>query len=685
LVGETARTRWREMGERSRLRVPFEEAEMAERTMQASQEFVYVRTYARWLEAEGRRELSWGETVDRYLGYMKGRYGEKVPEKVWGRIEGQMKALGTVGSMRATWTAGEALDENHISAYNCAYLPYVDLRCVAEHLYILMHGTGVGFGTERADIEQMPVVAYQTSAGRGVHVVRDSKEGWAEALLVGLEAWFAGEDLEFDYSEVRKRGARLKKFGGRASGPEPLKKLLDFVRDIVLKAQGRKLSSIEWLDIGNMVGEVVVVGGVRRSAEINFSDLDDAAIRDAKVHPFPVHRYMSNNSAVYREKPSVVEFMREWTSLAASGSGERGIFNEWAVKQHLEKHAPKRQFVSGMRTNPCGEILLRPFQFCNLSEVVVRADDTFDDLVEKIEAAVWLGTMQAGLTDFKWLRPEWKRNCEEEALLGVSLTGQMDNVRLMSEEKLDILKAYARKVNKKAAKAIGINESAAITTGKPSGTVSQLALCGSGAHPWHDPYYLRRYRISATDPVFKMLKAQGFQFVPENGQGPKAVADKRAAKLAEGWTEEQAALLVPDWSEDQVSTWVVGFPTKAPEGAVTRHDMDCIAQLEWYLKLTRHWCEHNQSITVYVRDEEWLKVGAWVYDHFDEMVGVSFLPHSGGIYELAPYETISQEQYEALSAVMPKADWSQLPLYERMDETEGAKTLACTGNACELV
>jgi ribonucleoside-triphosphate reductase len=604
---------------------------------------------------------------------------------VWGKIERQMKGLGVVGSMRATWTAGEALDENHISAYNCAYLPYVDLKCVAEHLYILMHGTGVGFSTEREFIEKMPVVAYQTSAGRGVHVVKDSKEGWAEALLAGLETWFGGEDIEFDYSEVRKRGARLKKFGGRASGPEPLKKLLDFVRGIVLGAQGRLLSSLEWLDIGNMVGEVVVVGGVRRSAEINFSDLDDAAIRTAKVHPFPVHRYMSNNSAVYREKPTVVEFMREWTSLAESGSGERGIFNEWAVKQHFEKHTKKRTFTAGMRTNPCGEIILRPFGFCNLSEVVIRSEDTFDDLVEKVEVAVWLGTMQAGLTDFKWIRPEWKKNCEEEALLGVSLTGQMDNANLMSEEKLDILKAYARKVNKKAAKAIGINESAAITTGKPSGTVSQLALCGSGAHPWHDKFYIRRYRISATDPVFKMMREQGFVFVPENGQGPEIVAEKRAKAVAEGWTTEQAVLLHADWDESQVSTWVVEFPVKAPEGAVTRHEMDCIKQLEWYLKLVRHWCEHNQSITVYVKDEEWFKVGAWVYDHFDELVGVSFLPYDGGIYKLAPYETISQERYEKLAADAKKIDWSQLPTYERMDQTEGAKTLACTGNACELV
>jgi ribonucleoside-diphosphate reductase alpha chain len=654
--------------------------------MQPSQQFVYMRTYARWLPEENRRELSWGESVDRYLGYMKGKYEDKVPAKIWKKAEKHLKELGAVGSMRATWTAGPALDTNHISAYNCAYLAYTDLRAVAEHLFVLMHGTGVGFSTEHEYIDQMPEVPFQTSDGAGIYVVDDSKEGWAEALLAGLNAWFAGKDIEFDYSQIRPRGARLKKFGGRASGPDPLRKLLDFTRDVVLKAQGRKLTSIEWLDIGNMLGEVVVVGGVRRSAEINFSDLDDDAIRHAKDYPFPPHRYMSNNSAVYKQKPSVVEFMKEWTALAASGSGERGIFNVYAVEKHLSKHGKRRDFRSGLRTNPCGEILLRPFEFCNLTEVVVRPEDSFDDLVEKVEVSVWLGTMQAGLTDFKWLRPEWRKNCEEEALLGVSLTGQMDNVKLMTEEKLEILKAYAVKTNKKAAKALGINVSAAITTGKPSGTVSQLALCGSGAHPWYDPWYIRRYRISATDPIFRMMRDQGFVFVPENGQGPnvKLLNEKRAALREEGWSESQIQSMAPDWDESQVNTWVVEFPTKAPEGAITRHDMGCIDQLEWYLKMVRHWCEHNQSITVYVKDDEWLKVGAWVYDHFEELVGVSFLPHSGGIYSLAPYETITKEQYEEMVSKLPAIDWSKLPQYEIDDTTEGAKTLACAGNACEL-
>lgn len=652
--------------------------------MQPSQQFVYMRTYARWIPEENRRELSWQESANRYLNYMKGKYGDKVPATIWKKAEKQLHNLGTVGSMRATWTAGDALDTNHISAYNCAYLAYTDLRAVAEHLFVLMHGTGVGFSTEKEYIEQMPVVPYQSSDGAGIYVVEDSKEGWADALFAGLKAWFSGKDIEFDYSKIRPRGARLKKFGGRASGPDPLRKLLDFTRDIILKAQGRKLTSLEWLDVGNMLGEVVVVGGVRRSAEINFSDLDDEAIRNAKVFPFPVHRYMSNNSAVYKEKPSVVEFMKEWTALAASGSGERGIFNIYAVEKHLEKHAKRREFRDGLRTNPCGEILLRPFQFCNLSEVIVRSEDTFDDLLDKVEVAVWLGTMQAGLTDFKWLRPEWKRNCDEEALLGVSLTGQMDNIKLMTDEKLEILKGYAIKVNKKAAKAIGINASVAITTGKPSGTVSQLALCGSGAHPWHDKFYIRRYRISATDPVFKMMRAQGFKFVPENGQGPEAVEVQRAKLREEGWAESQILALAPEWHESQVNTWVVEFPTKAPEGAVTRDEVDCIGQLEWYLKMARHWCEHNQSITVYIKDSEWLKVGAWVYDHFEELVGVSFLPHDGGIYSLAPYETITEEKYNKMLKELPEVDWSQLTKYELDDTTEGAKTLACVGNSCEV-
>jgi ribonucleoside-diphosphate reductase alpha chain len=652
--------------------------------MQPSQQFVYMRTYARWIPEENRRELSWQESADRYLRYLKGKYGDKVPSTIWKKVEKQLHGLGTVGSMRATWTAGDALDTNHISAYNCAYLAYTDIRAVAEHLFVLMHGTGVGFSTEKEYIDLMPAVPKQTSDGAGVYVVEVCKEGWADALLAGLNAWFSGKDIEFDYSKIRPRGARLKKFGGRASGPDPLRKLLDFTRDMVLKAQGRKLTSIEWLDIGNMLGEVVVVGGVRRSAEINFSDLDDDDIRNAKTGSFPVHRYMSNNSAVYKQKPSVVEFMREWTSLAASGSGERGIFNVYAVEKHLNKHTKRREFRSGLRTNPCGEILLRPFQFCNLSEVIVRPEDSFDDLLDKMEVAVWLGTMQAGLTDFKWLRPEWKKNCEEEALLGVSLTGQMDNIKLMTEEKLEILKGYAIKVNKKAAKAIGINASVAITTGKPSGTVSQLALCGSGAHPWHDKFYIRRYRISATDPVYRMMRDQGFRFVPENGQGPEAVETKRAKLREEGWAESQISALAPDWDESQVNTWVVEFPTKAPEGAITRHEVDCIGQLEWYLKMVRHWCEHNQSITIYVKDSEWLKVGAWVYDHFEELVGVSFLNHNGGIYSLAPYETITEEQYNKMLKELPEVDWSKLPQYELDDTTEGAKTLACVGNSCEM-
>jgi ribonucleoside-triphosphate reductase len=652
--------------------------------MQPSQQFVYVRTYARWLPDLERRELSWEETVDRYLSFMRGTYGDKVPAKVWDKIAKHMKELGSVGSMRATWTAGSALSENHISAYNCAYLPYIDLKAVAEHLYILMHGTGVGFSTEKEYIDQMPEVPMQSSAGAGVHVVADSKEGWAEALHFGLSAWFLGLDAEFDYSQVRPRGARLKKFGGRASGPDPLKKLLEFVRATIMGAQGRKLTSLEWLDIGNMIGEVVVVGGVRRSAEINFSDLNDQLIRDAKKHPFPVHRYMSNNSVAYKVKPSVVEFMKEWTALAESGSGERGIFNLHAIENHLAKHAKRRKFDADFRSNPCGEIILRPFQFCNLSEIIVRSDDDFDNLIEKVEVATWLGTMQAGLTDFKWLRPEWKKNCEEEALLGVSLTGQMDNMELMTPEKLAILKAYAVKVNAKAAAAIGINASAAITTGKPSGTVSQLALCGSGAHPWYDQYFIRRYRISATDPVFRMLRDQGFKFVPENGQGPLDVERRRHALMGEGWSPSQIEALAPAWTEEQVNTWVVEFPTEAPQGAVTRHEVSCIDQLEWYLRIMKHWCEHNQSITVYVKDDEWLKVGAWVYDHFEELVGVSFLPYDGGNYTLAPYETITKAEYFLLKGRQPEIDWSQLPVYEKMDMTEGAKTLACTGNTCEM-
>jgi ribonucleoside-triphosphate reductase len=651
-------------------------------TLSPSQQFVYVSRYSRWIEAEGRREVVWPETTKRYFDFFKDRLNGDVPKKIWTLAESLVNEMGTMPSMRAVWGAGDALKENHIIGYNCCYLPFQDLRCPVELFYILMCGTGVGFSVEKRYIDQIPTVPMQTGAGAGVHVVGDSREGWADSLDALFRALWDGKDIQFDYSLVRPRGSRLKRMGGRASGPEPLKKLHDFTRALLLRAQGRKVNSEEWLDIGNVIGDVVVVGGVRRSSEITFSDLDDDLIRHAKDGAFPPHRYNSNNSAVYNSKPDSITFMREWASLAASGRGERGFFNLAAVRNQLPT---RRKFTDELRTNPCGEILLRPFQFCNLSEVVVRATDDFDDLIAKVKVAVWLGAMQSTLTDFPYIRPLFKKNCEEERLLGVSLTGQMDHPALMTEEKLQILKKYAIKEGKKAAAALGINFSAAITTGKPSGTVSQLVDSASGMGKRYAPYYFRRYRLSGTDPLYAMMKAQGMEFLPENGQGPESVEEKRKDMVERyGRTKAEAKLLIPDWDVKTVETWVCKYPIKAPKGALTNKDGNAIEDLEWYLKMRKNWCEHNQSVTIYVRDEEWMRVGAWVYDHFDDLVGVAFLPLDTHVYPQAPYEEITKEQYEKALAELPNIDYYQLSKYELEDGTMGAKELACSAGSCEI-
>ena len=660
-----------------------------------AQEFVYVRSYARWNDEKARREL-YPESVERYFNFMKSRFSEKVPKKVWQRCEEAVLAMEAMPSMRALWAAGPALEQNNITGYNCACVAFYDLQSVVELFYILMCGTGVGFSIEGRYIDQMPSVKLQTSGGRGVHVVGDSREGWASALQMGLETWFAGEDVEFDYSRVRPRGARLKTMGGRASGPDPLKRLLVFVRELLLRAQGRKLTSVEWLDVGNIIGEVVVVGGIRRTSEISLSDLNDEGMRHAKdftLGPVPEHRKLSNNSAVYFERPDMVTFLKEWSALAASGSGERGIYNVKAAmaaspRRAIDKLGRKwEEWGIHLRPNPCSEIhlnLLLGGEFCNLTEVVVRSYDTFSTLAEKVKSAVWMGAMQACLTDFPFIRSGFKKTCEEERLLGVSLTGQMDNPRLVTEDRLDDLKDVAIRECRKACRALGINMSAAITCGKPSGTLSQLANCASGCHPRYARWYIRRYRISAADPLFQMMRAQGVRFVPENGQGPDAVEDRRAVLLAKGRSKNESKLLVPDWNEGSVQTWVCEFPEAAPTKAITRDQVTALDQLEWYLKLKKHWCEHNQSITVYVRDEEWLKVGAWVYDHFDDICGIAFLPYDGGNYKLMPYEEITEKEFERRVKEFPKIDYSQLSKYELEDNTTGAQQLACASGGCEL-
>lgn len=1221
--------------------------------MTPAQEFVFHRTYARWLEQEKRRE-TYPEMVDRYMCFFEDRFGDKVSDKIWNLLRKSFLDMKTMPSMRAAWAAGDALATNHITAYNCCALVFKDLRSVAEMFYILMCGTGVGFSVEKEFISLMPHVAPFKGQHLGIHVIPDSREGWADAVLMGLETWFAGKDIDFDYSKIRPKGSRLKTMGGRASGPDPLMKLVSFLKTTILSAQGRQLTSLEWLDVGNMLGEVTEVGGVRRAAEISFSDLEDEAIRFAKHPPYPVYRSQSNNTAVYKTKPDAGTFLKEWQALVSSHSGERGIFNLEAAwnssprrMEGLDK-AKLSHLKYGMRTNPCAEINLlasegefcvagdtplitqtgiypiaslqgqkvnvwngkkwseveprktgsnrklyrvhlsdgsyldctghhrfsvklehestyypldvdtmreglslygrqynceptviqkfmghetlslssgkrffvlsasfndaKEMQLmftangvsskieeedtetgtewfveitpstspvyvhdinelpglhdtycfeeheehkavfgnvltyqCNLSEIVVRNTDAWDDILDKAEAAVWFGAMQACLTDFPYIRSSFKKTCDMERLLGVSLTGQMDNPELMTAEKLQILKNWVLKTTKKACKALGVNMSAAVTTGKPSGcrpwdaltvtdkgiltleellvdhkqgetwspmkeavsviqgdqanrilrtydngsaesleielsyglsiqsttnhmwsvrgqwvvtsdlkvgdvldvipgsyqekrssilhpqlhdtkgnpihymnadlawllgylwgnntivsyadgticmveekldvieklrqvlkdtfdvsstcerslaasrldfkapylwewlnkvdtwgsliplcvresskehilafiagvfdfngsvvengfeekfsissrnwlcpsfrhlqlvswsvgialymsgdyvvyslghtdtgsvacladhsvlvekygnlymhgqdllpvmpvgtvesinrlgwiptydievenehwylngpvkshnTVSQLVNCSSGAHPRYAKYYIRRYRISATDPLFYLLRDQGVPFSPENGQRPqdvKKVQEEywlRTAQSHPDWEKSQIDKEVlrvhPDWTEDMVTKWVVSFPEKSPDSCLTRHDVTALDQLEWYLKVKRNWCEHNQSITVYVRDEEWLDVGAWVYKHFDDITGISFLPYDGGSYEQAPYEELTEEQYMEMVKTFPTIDYSALSYYEMEDNTVGARTFACTANGCEL-
>lgn len=618
-----------------------------------SSEFVYTRTYSRWIDDLNRRE-TWPETVDRVINFLKEERGDKVPEKVFKKLRKYMLSFDVLPSMRLVWAAGPAAKSDSTALYNCSFLPVDSVESFAETLYILMQGTGVGYSVQSKFTEKLPIVSKVDYSARMINKIQisDDKKGWADSVKELMFALYKGEDIEFDYSIIRPKGARLKTMGGRASGPEPLVKLHAFIRDVFSKAQGRKLTPLECSDIMNEIAEIVVVGGVRRSSEICLSDLDSEEMRSAKDWPFPPRRFMSNNSAVYEEKPSAVKFLKEWTSLAASGTGERGIFNLSGAR----KTAPKRRnssMISG--TNPCGEIMLRENSFCNLSTIIVKENDDLDTLLDKAETASWIGTIQSSFTHFPYLRSVWKENCEEERLLGVSVSGQMDNPAILTADALKAMKTKAIKINKRAAKTLGINESAAITSVKPEGTSSQLTNSGSGLHVWYSPYFIRRYRISGTDPLYRLMRDSGFEFKPENGQ-----------------TEENA------------QTWVVSFPVKAPETAKFRKDVTAIDQLEWYKHVQTNWCEHNASCTIYVKENEWLEVGNWVYQNWDIINGVSFLPYDGGHYEQAPYEEITEEKYNKLLKLLPKIDYSLLSTYEKEDSTEGAKSYACVGDKCEL-
>ena len=628
------------------------------------QNFIALSRYARWKEDEQRRE-TWGETVTRYFDYMSSHLlsnnGYKLPDSLRGELEEAVLNQSIMPSMRALMTAGPALDRCHVGGYNCSYVPVDSPRAFDESMYILMCGTGVGFSVERHCIEKLPMVSEEFHDTDTVIKVGDSRPGWAKSLKELIAMLYSGQVPKFDVSEVRPAGARLKTFGGRASGPQPLVELFEFCIQKFKSAAGRRLYPIECHDIMCKIGEVVVVGGVRRSALISLSNLNDDQMAHAKSGQWwenEGQRALANNSVAYKQKPEMGTFMREWLSLYDSKSGERGIFNRQSAKKQAAKNG-RRETEHDFGCNPCSEIILRPYQFCNLSEVVVRESDTLATLKEKVRLATILGTFQATLTNFKYLRKIWQKNTEEERLLGVSLTGIMDNALTATsggklETALEILRAEAVVVNEAMSKQLNIPQSTAVTCVKPSGTVSQLTDAASGIHARHNPYYIRTVRGDNKDPLTQFLIAEGIPAEPD--------------------------VMKPD------STTVFSFPMKSPKGAVTRTAMTAIEQLELWLTYQRHWCEHKPSVTISVKENEWMDVGAWVYEHFDEVSGISFLPFSEHTYQQAPYQDIDAEQYTEFQKKMPKkVNWTKLSDFEKEDTTSGGRELACTAGVCEIV
>jgi len=648
-------------------------------------EFIYFRTYSRWVEELERREKDWSETVNRYINFITKERGDLIPKKVLRKLKSYMLSFDVMPSMRAVWTAGKAAEADNTCMYNCAFQLVDSVDAFAECLYILMCGTGYGFSVKAEDVEKLPTITQFTGQQAGTYIVEDSKAGWANSLKVLMDFLYTGQNIEMDYSHLRPKGARLKTMGGRSSGPEPLAILHNFIKDTFAQAQGRRLKTIECLDIMNRIATIVEVGGVRRSSQISLSDLDDQEIRNAKIWPFPHYRAMSNNSAIYVCQPNAIDFLGEWAALASSGTGERGIFN----LEGARKHSPVRrnqELIKGV--NPCAEILLRSKQFCNLSEVIIKPTDDLDDLLDKVETATWIGAIQSTFTHFPYLQKKWKENCEEERLLGVSLTGQMDNKELLTPDALKAMKRKASKVARHASNKLGINMPAAITCVKPSGTVSQLVNSASGLHTRHSKYYIRRYRISANDPLFRMLKKQGVPCSPENGQRKKDW--NRADKLATNNEQDEAIKTCPIWRNDgewrpeYVTTWVLTFPIKSPKGSILKGDLSAIDQLNHYKMLQEHWCEHNASATIYCKDFDWFEVGNWVYKNWDIINGVSFFPADTSKYEQSPYEVISRDKYLKLKKKFPKIDYTKLTKFELEDATEGSRALACTGDKCDV-
>jgi len=623
-------------------------------------EFVYYRSYSKWIDDEGRRE-TWIETVDRYLSFMKENLGNKLKEVEYVKIRKFILNQQSMPSMRLFWSSGNAARRCNACAYNCSYIAPSKLQDFGEIMYLSMCGCGVGFSAESYNVQKLPQIKIHNGKlkMRKTFVVKDSKEGWADAFVYGLKTWFAGEDVGFDYSKLRLAGAKLKTMGGKSSGPEPLRNLIDFTRERVLVKHGKRLTNLDVHDIVCKIGEVVVSGGVRRTALISLSELDDNDMRLAKSGQFYINnaqRSMANNSTAYNEKPSASEFMDEWVALMKSGTGERGIFNRGTLGNQMPERRKKiyEKHMEDFGVNPCGEINIRSKQFCNLSELVARPDDTEKTLLEKAEVAAILGTYQTTLTNFGYLSKEWKKNCEEERLLGVSITGHWDCEAVRDPKVLQKIKDRVVKTNQKYAKMFGIAEATSATCVKPSGTVSQLVDCASGMHPRHARYYIRRIRISSTESLFKMLKDQGVPYHPENGQ-----------------------------NKEDANTYVFEFPVKAP-GKIFKNDLTAMDQLGFWKMVKENYTEHNPSVTVSVSDDEWIEVANWVYSNWDIVGGLSFLPRNDFVYKLAPFEEIDSKEYEEMLKRFKNIDFSKIVTYEHEDETEGSKELACVAGLCEI-
>jgi len=624
----------------------------------AYQQFIFYQFYARWRDDLGRRE-TWVESIDRFMDYMHQKMGKKLTAVEYDEVRTAILKQDICPSMRLLWSAGEACDATNVCAYNCAYIAPTSWRDLSEIMYVSMCGAGCGFAVEPENVEKFPQIKKQTGKKELPIIVEDSKEGWCEAFVEACEDWANGYDVDINYTLVRPAGSRLWTMGGRSSGPEPLRELMEFTRKKILSRQGRRLTTIDLHDIICQIGLIVVAGGVRRSALISLSSLDDVAMRDAKKGAFwqsEGQRSMANNSAVYETKPTAAELLDEWTALVKSGTGERGIFNRGG----LEKQVPARRYKQladkeQVGVNPCGEIYLQSKQFCNLTSIVVRPDDTMKDLERKIKLASIVGTYQATLLDFGYLEETWRKNCEVEQLLGISITGYYDNKLVRDDKNLELLRQQAIDANKVYAKRFGVNESTAVTCVKPHGNSGQLLGVGSGMHPWFAKYYIRRVRISVNDPLLQLAKDQGVPIYPEVG-----------------------------YSSATATTMVLEFPVKAPVGAVVSKDVSAIGMLEEWKRLKIHFTEHNPSVTIYVGDDEWIKVANFVYENWDIVGGLSFLPRTDHIYKLAPYEEITKDEYYQRMKQLGDIDFAKLYLYEQHDQTTGAKEMACVAGMCEV-